>query len=594
MTLATASGSPIIAGSRLAIGGEGEVYAVTSPPSFVFKKYLLRTLAGDLTLERRLEVMVSRPPAEWREPRSGHVMLAWPSEVVLEDGRFAGFLMPAVDMADTVELHRVTNPSDRRAAGGAGSWARGFTWKYLVRTAANLAHATHALHERGVVIGDFNERNVRVTRDARVTLLDCDSMQVTDPVSGERFFCWVGRPEYTPPELVNADWKTTVRHPSSDLFALAIHIYQLLVEGEHPFRGIWSGPGDKPPVIELARQGQWVLKAGGPLKPRPSAVEITLLPDAILGMFRAAFEDGAANPSARPTAHDWEQVLTRLADDVTRCNQDPSHDYWAGLQRCPWCAHAAREWGHRLTADVFPPARRWEPPPGWSAEGAPSPGTEALPKGQQGLQRRIELGASRLRITHRDIETVPKLYNAMADGDEWDFCLLRVTPTFHDGTKYRFAEAYVWVRLETPGQSWPDDRRPIAWWMEPGSVVRKVHHSRNIQVSPNGPYVGGNVGLGSDYEEDEPFILAYGTQCPAAYWKFMKTRGRAIRGSHELTMVVRMPKGCHTQALIEMNGTVFKRRLGVLPTRSDAGSCNVVLPPRAIREAKIDLGGPEE
>jgi DNA-binding helix-hairpin-helix protein with protein kinase domain len=63
-------------------------------------------------------------------------------------------------------------------------------------------------------------------------------MQITDPVSQEWFLCRVGRPEFIPPELVHKDWEKTVRHPSSDLFALAVHLYALLMEGEHPFRGV--------------------------------------------------------------------------------------------------------------------------------------------------------------------------------------------------------------------------------------------------------------------------------------------------------------------------------------------------------------------
>src|SRR5262249_2006758 len=213
------------------------------------KRCLRRTVDSDRALARRLRVMADGRPAEWREAGSGHMNLAWPSEVVLADGRFAGFLMPTVDTRQTVELHRITNPTDRRTATGAAAWTQGFDWRYLVRTAANLAHTTHVLHAAGGVVGDFNEANTRPSREprreARVTLLDCGSMQIRDPVSGEWFFCRVGRPEFTPPELVRADWASTVRHPSSDLFALAIHLYQLLLEGEHPFRGVWRGDGEK-------------------------------------------------------------------------------------------------------------------------------------------------------------------------------------------------------------------------------------------------------------------------------------------------------------------------------------------------------------
>src|SRR6516225_7429864 len=339
MALATVSGGTVLPGRKLATGGQGEIFAVASPAGFVLKRYPRRTLDSDPALGRRLRVMADRRPAEWREAGSGHMNLAWPSEVVLADGRFAGFLMPAVDARQTVELHRITNPTDRRTATGAAAWTKGFDWRYLVRTAANLAHATHVLHAAGVVIGDFNESNIRTWREARVTLLDCDSMQIRDPASGEWFFCRVGRPEFTPPELVRADWASTVRHPSSDLFALAIHLYQLLLEGEHPFRGVWRGDGEKPPVSVLAGRGIWAHQNGGPLVPRPAAISAGLLPPAIVAMFRQAFEDGAVDPGARPTAAQWHGALDVLAGQLRQCAANLAHFYPASHDACPWCCY---------------------------------------------------------------------------------------------------------------------------------------------------------------------------------------------------------------------------------------------------------------
>jgi WD40 repeat protein len=327
-----------MAGQRLAGGGQGEIFAVVSHQELVFKRYLPRTLAQDQSLERRLSVMTGRP-VQWREPDSGHLTLAWPTDLVRDDGRFAGFLMPAVDMDRTVGLHRITNPTDRAAATGPTSWTRDFTWRYLVRTAANLAHATAVLHQAGVVIGDFNDSNIRAWREARVTLLDCDSMQIRDPGSGERFFCRVGRPEFTPPELARADWARTVRHPSSDLFALAIHLYQLLLEGEHPFRGRWNGPGEKPAVSELASQGIWAHRGSGPLEPRRAAIGASLLPGEILGLFHRTFEDGATDPLARPTAAAWYHALDALADQLRTCADHPAHVYPASHLHCPWCEY---------------------------------------------------------------------------------------------------------------------------------------------------------------------------------------------------------------------------------------------------------------
>jgi hypothetical protein len=361
MALSTVSGGTVLPGRKLATGGQGEIFAVASPTGFVLKRYLRPTLDSDPALARRLRVMASRRPHEWREAGSGHMNLAWPSEVVLADGRFAGFLMPAVDTGQTVELHRITNPTDRRTATGAAAWTKGFDWRYLVRTAANLAHTTHVLHAAGVVIGDFNESNIRTWREARVTLLDCDSMQIRDPVSGEWFFCRVGRPEFTPPELIRADWASTVRHPSSDLFALAIHLYQLLLEGEHPFRGVWRGDGEKPPVSVLAGRGIWAHQNGGPLVPRPAAISAGLLPPEIGAMFRQAFEDGAVDPGARPTAAQWHAALDGLAGQLHQCAANRAHFYPGGHAACPWCRYTP------------PPDRRPLPPPPARPAGPPRP-----------------------------------------------------------------------------------------------------------------------------------------------------------------------------------------------------------------------------
>ncbi len=369
MALATVSGGTVLPGPKLATGGQGEIFAVSSPSGFVLKRYLRRTLDSDPALARRLRVMAARRPAEWREAGSGHMNLAWPSEVVLADGGFAGFLMPAVDIRQTVELHRITNPTDRRTATGTAAWTKGFDWRYLVRTAANLAHATHVLHAAGVVIGDFNESNIRTWREARVTLLDCDSMQIRDPASGEWFFCRVGRPEFTPPELLRADWASTVRHPSSDLFALAIHLYQLLLEGEHPFRGVWRGDGEKPAVSVLASQGIWAHQNGGPLVPRPAAISAGLLPPAIAAMFRRAFEDGAVDPGARPTAAQWHGALDGLAGQLRQCAANRAHFYPGSHDACPWCRYTP------------PPARPPPPAPARPAgEARPVPRRPRLPR----------------------------------------------------------------------------------------------------------------------------------------------------------------------------------------------------------------------
>lgn len=358
--LATGAGDVVRLGRRLASGGQGEVFEVLSPPGSVFKRIFDRALADDPSVEARLAAMLTNRPSGWQEPRTGHVMLSWPTDVVSEGGRFVGLLMPLIEIARTVELHEIANPSDRRSPSSGKPWTKGFTWRYLVATAENLALATETLHDAGVVIGDFNERNILVWSDSRVSLLDCDSMQVTDPGSGRQFLCRVGRPEFTAPELLGADWDTTVRAASSDLFALAVHLHQLLLEGDHPFDGVWHGSGEKPKRQVLARDGLWVHAGDARLTPRPSAVDVDLLPAGLRDLFRRAFVAGATNSRARPTAAEWHAELAELRASLIVCTKDANHYSTPSSSTCPWCDRAeaarARNALSKATAAALAPA----------------------------------------------------------------------------------------------------------------------------------------------------------------------------------------------------------------------------------------------
>ena len=112
---------------------------------------------------------------------------------------------------------------------------------------ADLAAAVGALHLRGYVIGDVNESNILVTESALVTLVDTDSFQVRDPQTGLVYRCPVGTPQFTPPELQNKTFAHVDRMPEHDAFGLAVLIFQLLMEGAHPYAGRYTGPGDPPP-----------------------------------------------------------------------------------------------------------------------------------------------------------------------------------------------------------------------------------------------------------------------------------------------------------------------------------------------------------
>ncbi len=158
----------------------------------------------------------------------------------------------------------------------------------------------------------------------------------SSPITGRAFLCALGRPEFTAPELAGVDLRTHTHRRSPDLFALAVHIHQLLMAGNHPFlRGTWTGVGEQPSALRLAETADW---AGGPqsrLQTHPLAPPISFLPSEIQELLVRAFTEGARNPDARPTAAEWREALNAIL--VVDCSRG-RHQVPNGCRKCPWCA----------------------------------------------------------------------------------------------------------------------------------------------------------------------------------------------------------------------------------------------------------------
>jgi len=326
-------GGRVVLGSELAKGGEGKVFEVAGQPGVVAKVFHSPSSA----VEQRLRAMLAIRPEGMRESGTGLVVLAWPEDLLMVDGSVVGFLMPKIDTSDAAEIHQITNPSARFDPRDPPVWTGGFTWRYLLSSAKNLANAVRVCHDAEIVIGDFNERNILVESTSRVTLVDCDSMQVRDPDSGDAFMCRVARAEFLAPELHGVDLDRRVRQPLSDLFGLAVHIHMLLLEGTHPFRGIWNGSGEPPLSDQNAYRGDWNYRSGGDLKPPRRAPDISVIPDELVALFERAFVDGARSPRSRPSALEWRDALVEVESALTTCDLNGQHVYRSGLGECPWC-----------------------------------------------------------------------------------------------------------------------------------------------------------------------------------------------------------------------------------------------------------------
>ncbi|MCW3052730.1 MAG: Tetratricopeptide 1 repeat-containing protein [Chthonomonadales bacterium] len=327
-------------------GGEAQVYPVLGRPESVAKIYA----PGKATTERahKLVVMMANAP---EAPQSGddHVPLAWPQSLLTrpdDANAVVGFLMPrAHAVAQAIDYY---NPQRRREICPL------FDYRYLLRTARNLAAATRSVHSHGYVIGDLKHSNVLVSETALVTLVDTDSFQVRDPLSGRIYPCQVGTPDYTPPERQHDLHIAAPLTPEHDLFALGVLIFQMLMEGTHPFAGVYTGEGDPPPFEERIAAGHFPYGANpGPYRPgKRTAPPFENLPPTLQALFLQCFEAGHADPTARPDAQTWQSALDETCRVLHACPANPHHFYSSHLGLCPWCERRDTQ---LRGLDPFPP-----------------------------------------------------------------------------------------------------------------------------------------------------------------------------------------------------------------------------------------------
>jgi DNA-binding helix-hairpin-helix protein with protein kinase domain len=338
-------------GEKIGEGGEGTVYALVSSPGEVAKIYR-QPLAGEAAA--KLEAMVSAGPGTLA------IHAAWPRALLRgKDGRIDGFIMDRA--SEPFDIHEVYSPRDR------ARHLPGSDWGFLVRVAANTAIAFAAAHAAGIVVGDVNHGSVRVGRDGKVRLIDCDSMQFA---AGDRIYrCAVGIDTYTPPELQSQRLSDIDRTPDHDAFGLAVLIFQLLFLGRHPFSGVpvkTGGPTDIAGAIAL--HGYAYLDPPTLLRPPPAAPPLSLVSEDMRALFLRAFQPASQLGSTlRPSAREWAVALTALAGGLQACSQSRAHVYRSGLATCPWCARWA--WWRSCAPRARRRARRWQTrwPACWTA-----------------------------------------------------------------------------------------------------------------------------------------------------------------------------------------------------------------------------------
>ena len=293
-------------------GGEGSIYKIDGMPNFVLKVFADSKRTQER--ERKLLAMIASTV-------SNKIMkhVTWPKDVVYKNGRFAGYVMPKISNNKNLNIMYVPSKYNKD--------------KFIkkIKIAMNLCAAIHSVHNAGQVCGDFNPNNITVNPyNGMVTLVDTDSYHITERnVNRNRVYrCEVGMPEYLAPEihkkLKNNQTLSAVPLPTftkqTDLFALAVHIFALLMNGCHPFasaidaNAINLSKNSKsvaaPQPMENIRNGffPFYMNRRGFTIPK-YAPDFNQLPEEIRKLFIRAFVDGHKNPQIRPDTLEWYNAL---------------------------------------------------------------------------------------------------------------------------------------------------------------------------------------------------------------------------------------------------------------------------------------------
>ena len=330
----------VLESTPIGSGGEGDIYPVKNESGQVAKIYKAGAMSKEL--EVKLNVMVANPPS-----KAVFTQVAWPMDVLYDNaGQCRGFVMPRLNI--THELGEIYKyPSQLPLSS-----------RQKVNIAQNICVVISEVHKAGYVFGDFNPRNIGLDiSTGLVSFLDTDTYHVFDRASGITHRCNVCAPGYAAPELLEKCSNFVAANPAdskfayartplptftqeTDNFALAIHVFKLLMNGYTPFGGIIESASvsqSSPGVGDAAvKRDSYCFKPG--FKHQSAAIlPLDVFPQEVADLFTRAFIIGKVDPTKRPRAEEWYGTLVKLGQNMKVCRIEPLHHYYRENKSCPLC-----------------------------------------------------------------------------------------------------------------------------------------------------------------------------------------------------------------------------------------------------------------
>ena len=318
--------SSIQVGKRIAQGGAGTIFSLSSHPGFVLKKY---HQDSDLKYyEQKVASMLGNPPAI--DPAT-FLEFTWPLCSVKEKGYFIGYIMSSLGNKSYFTLSKFINKKARQVNGLSEFLGNRIT------LAHNLSAILSKIHKLGYLVVDLKPQNCLVEKQSlQVTLIDTDGFFV--PASGGAHFpAKQFTPEFIAPELCNKS--PSDANIMQDNFALAVMIFQLLNNGIHPFQA--SMKTKQLTIQEMVERQKFAY--GRVKNTRLIASKYSIhewFPDDIRELFDQAFVS-----KIRPSSQDWRDCLRNYTafkeGFVSKCSNNLDHLVLAG--RCGQCELEARQ-----------------------------------------------------------------------------------------------------------------------------------------------------------------------------------------------------------------------------------------------------------
>lgn len=313
----------VLADNPFSSGGEGAVYTVSSAPSrfknVCVKLYYQNKRTRDQ--ENKIKYMVDNPPSK---VDGDGFMIGWPLESI-EDSKkkFMGFVMPLAfpksKQLVTLTIPKMSKKLDEewhnrydRVNGKSALISR-------LKLVCNIAIPVHILHSTGkYVLKDFKPENVLVTYDGRITIVDMDSVQISE--RGKLLFAGTAAtPDYIPQEYYTQGVGKSPSVPlekSWDQFAIGVVFYKILF-GLHPFAVTpWDQKdADSNEIYQSISSGLFPFGANKhKIKSYPNLHDkFVVLPKQLQDLFLRAFSD---KTSQRPGADEWGKCIFGLVKNA--------------------------------------------------------------------------------------------------------------------------------------------------------------------------------------------------------------------------------------------------------------------------------------